>query len=75
MRTYGIAADARAVIVIRAGTLRSIPTEADTTQKTVAVAGGTMAIVDRTFLGWSHVAFENEQTGWLRKEEIVELWN
>ena len=74
VRTYGIAADARAVIVIRAGTLRSIPTEADTTQKTVAVAGGTMAIVDRTFLGWSHVAFENEQTGWLRKEEIVELW-
>jgi hypothetical protein len=72
--TYGMAADARAVVTIRAGTLRSIPTEADTTQKTIPVAAGSMAIIDRTFLGWNHLAFDNGQTGWVRKEEVVGLW-
>lgn len=72
--TYGMAADARTVVVIRNGTLRSIPTEADTTQKTTPVAGGAMAIIDRAFLGWNHVVFDNGQTGWVRKEEVVGLW-
>lgn len=71
---YGTAADGRAVIVPRAGTLRSIPTEADTAQKTTPVAPGSLAIADKTFLGWTRLAFENGQTGWLRKEELVPLW-
>jgi hypothetical protein len=72
--TYGMAANAQAVAVIRAGTLRSIPTETDTTQKTSALAAGAMALADRTFLGWTHLAFDNGQTGWVRKDEIVSLW-
>ena len=74
VRAYGTAADARAVFVIRAGTLRSIPTDAETTQKTTALAAGTMAIADHTFLGWMRLAFENGQTGWVRKEDVVSLW-
>ncbi len=72
--TYGMAADARAVVIVRAGTLRSIPTEADTAQKTIPAAAGSMAIIDRTFLGWNHLVFDNGQTGWVRKEEVVGLW-
>ncbi|HUR59938.1 MAG TPA: BatD family protein [Opitutaceae bacterium] len=71
---YGSAGDARAVLVIRAGTLRSIPTEAETTQKTTALAAGSLAIVDNNFLGWVRLVFENGQSGWVRKEEIVGLW-
>lgn len=71
---YGIAADARAVMVPRPGTLRSIPTEADTAQKTTALPAGSLAIADKTFLGWTRLAFENGQTGWIRKEDIVPLW-
>ena len=73
-RAYGIAADARAAIVWRSGTLRSIPTEADTTQKTAPLPAGSMARVDREFLGWVRLDFENGQTGWVRREEIVRLW-
>lgn len=72
--TYGMAADARAVVASRAGTLRSIPTEADATQKTSTLSAGTIAVADRTFLGWTHLTFENGQTGWVRKEEVVPLW-
>ncbi|MSU22369.1 MAG: protein BatD [Opitutus sp.] len=72
--TYGETADARAVVVWHADTLRSIPTEADTTQKTTALAAGSVAIADKIFLGWTRLRFENGQTGWVRKDSLVSLW-
>jgi hypothetical protein len=74
LHEFGESADARAVLVWRAGTLRSIPTEADTAQKSTSLAAGSVAIVDKTFLGWARLAFENGQTGWVRKEEFVPFW-
>lgn len=73
-RAYGLTADTRAVIAWRTGTLRSIPTEADTTQKTTPLAAGSLAVVDKTFLGWIRLSFENGQTGWVRKDDVVWLW-
>jgi hypothetical protein len=73
-RAYGAAADSRAVVVWRAGILRSIPTEADTTQKTTPLAAGSVAIVNKSFLGWVRLSFENGETGWVRTEEIVPFW-
>jgi type II secretory pathway component PulL len=72
--SYGAAADARAVVVWRNCTLRSIPTEADTSQKTAPLAAGTLGLVEKPFLGWVRLSFENGQTGWVRKEEVVGLW-
>jgi hypothetical protein len=72
--TYGPASDARAAIAWRAGTLRSIPTEADTTQKTTPLAAGSLAAVDQKFLGWRHLTFPSGQTGWVRAEDLVLLW-
>lgn len=74
--SYGMAAKKDAVVVARAGTLRSIPTEADTTQKTSPLNPGALALASKTFLGdrWVQLTFENGQTGWVRKEEIVPLW-
>ena len=74
VREYGSTADARAVVAWRAGALRSIPTEADTTQKTTPLAAGTVAVADKTFLGWTRLSFDNGQTGWVRKEDVVPLW-
>ncbi len=71
---FGQAADADAVIVARATTLRSIPTEADTTQKTSPLAAGSLALSDRSFLGWRRLTFENGQTGWVRKSDLVPIW-
>lgn len=74
--SYGTAAHPDAVVVARPATLRSIPTEADTTQKTTPLAAGSLALQDKSFLGdrWVRLSFENGQTGWVRKEEIVGLW-
>jgi hypothetical protein len=73
---FGETADARAVIVWRAGVLRSIPTEADTTQKTTALSAGSVAIADKTFLNdrWVRLVFGNGQTGWVRRDELVAVW-
>jgi tetratricopeptide (TPR) repeat protein len=73
-RAYGETADARAVIVWHATQLRSIPTEADTTQKTSPLAPGSIAVIDQTFLGWVRLAFANGQTGWVRQDDVVALW-
>ena len=76
LQEYGVGADRRAVVTWRAGLLRSIPTEADTTQKTSALPAGSAAIAESTFLNdsWVHLVFEGGQTGWIRKEELVALW-
>ncbi len=74
LQAYGVSADRRAVIAWRAGVLRSIPTEADTTQKTTSLAAGSAAIEDQTFLGWVRLTFDNGQTGWVRKEDVIALW-
>jgi len=76
LRVYSPINDARAVIVWHDTTLRSIPTEADTAQKTTPLAAGTVAIVDKSFLTgrWTRLSFPNGQTGWLRQEDLVRIW-
>lgn len=71
---YGLAASPEAVVVWRSTTLRSIPTEAETTQKTTTLAAGSVGQVNRTFLGWTHLTLANGQTGWLRQDDIIPLW-
>jgi tetratricopeptide (TPR) repeat protein len=74
LRLYSPTGDIRAALVWKQTTLRSIPTEADTAQKISPLAAGSVAIVDKTYLGWSRLAFTNGQTGWVRHEDLVRLW-
>ncbi|HXQ81510.1 MAG TPA: BatD family protein [Opitutaceae bacterium] len=74
-RAFGITADTRAVVVWRAGILRSIPTEADVSQKTTSLSAGSTAIADKAFIDWIRLAFPNGQTGWIRRSEAVFLWS
>lgn len=72
--TYGPAACPQAALVWRGTTLHSIPTEAETNQKTTALPAGSLGVIDRSFLGWVRLAFDNGQTGWVRQGELVLLW-
>ncbi|MGC4071136.1 MAG: BatD family protein [Nibricoccus sp.] len=74
LRLYAPTDDLRAALVWKQTTLRSIPTEADTVQKTSPLAAGSIAIVDRTYFGWSRLVFKNGQTGWVRHEDLRQLW-
>lgn len=73
-RAYGITSDARAVVVWRAGQLRSIPTEADVSQKTTTLPAGSTALADKEFLGWIRLSFPNGETGWVLRSEATYLW-
>jgi hypothetical protein len=73
-RAYGITADTRTVVIWSTGVLRSIPTEADVSQKTTPLPAGSTAIADKAFLRWIRVSFPNGQTGWILRSEATYLW-
>ncbi len=72
--TYGLTARPEAVVVGRPTTLYSIPTEADTTQKTAPLVSGSLGLATKDFLNWTQLSFDNGQTGWVRKADLVPLW-
>ena len=74
LRTYGQLADPAAALVWQPSTLRSIPTEADNSQKTSPLSAGSIAVVDKTFLGWSRLTFAGGQQGWVRTEDLIKLY-
>lgn len=74
LHTYGPLADPAVALVWNASTLRSIPTEADTTQKTSPLSAGSIAVVEKSFLGWTKLNFPAGQTGWIRTEDLIKLY-
>jgi tetratricopeptide (TPR) repeat protein len=74
LHVYGNLADPEAALIWKASTLRSIPTEADTTQKTSPLSAGSIAIVEKTFLGWTKLNFPGGQSGWIRSEDLIKLY-
>lgn len=74
LHTYGQLAQPGAVFVWKPTVLRSIPTEADTAQKTSPLSAGSIAVVEKTFLGWTKLAFPGGQSGWVRSEELIALY-
>jgi hypothetical protein len=74
LHTYGLLAHPEAVLVWKASTLRSIPTEADTTQKTTPLSAGSIAIAEKDFLNWTKLGFAGGQSGWVRSEDLIRLY-
>ena len=71
---YGPVRSNASALVWQNTTLRSIPTEADATQKTSAITTGTLVLIDKEFLGWRHVTLTNGEGGWLRSGDLVMIW-
>jgi hypothetical protein len=74
LHDYGPLANPAAAIVWRASTLRSIPTDADTSQKSSPLSAGSIAVAEKTFLGWTKLQFATGQTGWARTEDLISLY-
>lgn len=74
LKTYGQLAHPDVVLIWRPTTLRSIPTEADAAQKTSPLSAGSIAVANRTFLGWKRLVFPGGQEGWVRDGEILPLY-
>jgi hypothetical protein len=74
LRAHGPAASADAVLVWRAATLRAVPTDIGEQKVTADLPAGTLARVDKDFLGWRRVVLPDGNTGWVRSEALVPLW-
>ncbi len=75
LHTYGDLANPSAVFVWEATTLRSIPTDADTSQKTSPLSAGSIAVVEKVFpIGWTKLKFSGGQSGWVRTETLIPLY-
>ena len=74
LHSYGQLAAPDVALVWKPSTLRSIPTEADTAQKTSPLSAGSIAVADKNFLGWSRLTFAGGQQGWVRTEDLIKLY-
>lgn len=74
LRGYGMLADPRAVMITEAALLRSVPTDAEQPQRQRQLAAGTVAVVERDFLGWVKIGLGDGETGWLRRGDLVALY-
>ncbi len=63
-----------AVLVWKTTTLRAVPTDAGDQKMTASLPAGTVARVDKVFLGWRRLVLPDGNTGWVRTEPLVGLW-
>lgn len=73
LHSWGPLADPDIALVWTPTEFRSIPTEAGE-QQTQPLGAGTLARIERRFLGWVQLVFPDGQTGWVRSETVVALY-
>ena len=70
---YGKLIDRSAVMIVDVEPLRSIPTEVEP-QAEKAYPPGSIAHLEKSFLGWSKIRLPNQDSGWIRTEHLVPLY-
>jgi len=70
---YGKLSDRSAVMIVDAEPLRTVPTEVEP-QAEKAYPPGSIAHLEKTFLGWSKICMPNHDVGWIRTENLVPLY-
>jgi tetratricopeptide (TPR) repeat protein len=70
---YGKLADRDAVMIVDVEPLRSVPTEVEP-QAEKAYPPGSIAHLEKSFLGWSKIRMPNQDAGWIRSEHLVPLY-
>ncbi|HUG10263.1 MAG TPA: hypothetical protein VMM36_04580, partial [Opitutaceae bacterium] len=73
LHTWGPLVDPNIALVWTPTEFRSVPTEAGE-QQTQPLGAGTLARIERSFLGWVQLEFPDGQTGWVRRETVVPLY-
>ena len=70
---YGKLSDRDAVMIVDVEPLRSVPTEVEP-QAEKAYPPGSIAHLEKSFLGWSKIRMPNQDVGWIRTEHLVPLY-
>ena len=74
LHAHGPLTHPEAVLVWKTATLRAVPTDAGEQKITASLPAGTIARVDKVFLGWRRLVLPDGNTGWVRIEPLVGLW-
>jgi hypothetical protein len=74
LQAHGPLARPEAVLVWKTSTLRAVPTDAGEQKVTATLPAGTVARIDKVFLGWRRLVLPDGNTGWVRTEPLVSLW-
>jgi len=70
---YGKLSDVASVMIVDVAPLRSVPTEVEP-QAEKAYPPGSIAHLEKSFLGWSKIRLPNHDAGWIRTENLVPLY-
>lgn len=71
---YGVLADPAAVVVSEDSILRSIPTDLADAQASRSLPAGEIGRVNGAFLGWLRLELDSKETGWVRADVLVPVY-
>ncbi|WP_439545736.1 BatD family protein [Sandarakinorhabdus sp.] len=71
---YGAASAPDAAIIVRQAALRPLPVATPDSETIWVLPPGTAAHMDAGFMGWVAVRTPDGRSGWLRREELVPIW-
>uniref|UniRef100_UPI001969FAA1 hypothetical protein n=1 Tax=Sandarakinorhabdus rubra TaxID=2672568 RepID=UPI001969FAA1 len=71
---YGAAAAPDAAITWQPVALRPLPVATPDREATVALAPGTVGRMDGRFIGWVRLTLPDGRSGWLRRGEVIPVW-
>lgn len=71
---YGPAAAPDGAITWRQVALRALPVDTPDTDVVMVLPPGTVGHRDAAFMGWSHVTLGDGRAGWVRRRELMPIW-
>lgn len=71
---HGVAADPAAAVTWRPVVLRPLPVATPDGEVRVALPPGTAGHMDAAFLGWVRLELADGRAGWLRRADLVPVW-
>lgn len=74
LASWGVAASPDSAILSHQVPLRELPVESPVNESPILLVAGTTAHRGRAFLGWVQVTLADGRHGWLRREDVLPLW-
>jgi hypothetical protein len=72
--SHGAASPPAAALAWRSASLRAVPTDIGDQKIIAELPAGSLARIDKTFLGWRRLVLPDGNTGWVRVESLAGLW-
>ncbi|MCH6258821.1 BatD family protein [Puniceicoccaceae bacterium K14] len=75
VKSYGILANSEALILTKAQSFKSLPTDVEVEQIETPLNEGAIGIAIKKRFGWTQIELPNGEIGWLRSEALMPLYS